>query len=279
MRSDRRVTRIRDPRGRRAGLALIALALAALAPGCGKKEVKLELTRETVVRPPDIGSLRVEPTGRVDTRQGPQKVEVFLRGDPDLTATFDVRGLVENRAMEQVEPGLYRGTFVVPQGSTGTHDVVARLLHEPSGARNETSVAGGLTLFESAPVETGCTTAMREAFDRELRQIELRFAANVHALTEPQKAELAAKKPLLESNPECRIFVLGHASQEGADNYNFLLSTFRALSVYQTLQSLGIPAERLERNFLGEQHPLDDSGTPEALAKNRRVEIRAVYPY
>jgi chemotaxis protein MotB len=74
------------------------------------------------------------------------------------------------------------------------------------------------------------------------------------------------------------IVVEGHTDNRpivGRGNYdNWQLSADRAVSVLKLLQTnFGVPADRLGAAGYGEYQPLDTSGTPEALAKNRRVEI------
>ena len=58
-----------------------------------------------------------------------------------------------------------------------------------------------------------------------------------------------------------------------ADNWE--LSQARALSVVKYLISdLGVPAERLAANGFGEFQPIVDGDSPEALALNRRIELK-----
>lgn len=59
---------------------------------------------------------------------------------------------------------------------------------------------------------------------------------------------------------------------------NWDLSTARALSVVEFLVSQGIPPTRLVAAGFGEFHPLDAAATPEALARNRRIEIKLTQP-
>ncbi|MFQ5937006.1 MAG: peptidoglycan -binding protein, partial [Acidiferrobacterales bacterium] len=59
---------------------------------------------------------------------------------------------------------------------------------------------------------------------------------------------------------------------------NWELSTARALSVVEYLNSQGIPARRLAATGFGEFHPLDNASTPQAYARNRRIEIKLTQP-
>ncbi len=55
---------------------------------------------------------------------------------------------------------------------------------------------------------------------------------------------------------------------------NWELSAARALSVVKFLAAQGIPAERLAAAGFGEFQPLDKTNTPQARAKNRRIELK-----
>lgn len=55
---------------------------------------------------------------------------------------------------------------------------------------------------------------------------------------------------------------------------NWELSTARAVSIVKYLVVQGIPANRLSANGFGSFQPIDDADTPEAYAKNRRIEIQ-----
>jgi chemotaxis protein MotB len=63
------------------------------------------------------------------------------------------------------------------------------------------------------------------------------------------------------------------ADSQFADNWE--LSQARALSVVRYMNLVqGIPADRLAATGFGEHRPVDPGSTPEALAKNRRIELK-----
>jgi chemotaxis protein MotB len=71
----------------------------------------------------------------------------------------------------------------------------------------------------------------------------------------------------------------GHADRtpiRGSPRFasNWELSAARAIAVVQLLMSAGLPPERLAATAFGEFQPLDPGDTPEALARNRRIEFR-----
>lgn len=55
---------------------------------------------------------------------------------------------------------------------------------------------------------------------------------------------------------------------------NWELSTARAVSIVKYMISQGIPAEHLSANGFGQYQPVDTKDSPEALAKNRRIEFQ-----
>ncbi|MEJ2028244.1 MAG: OmpA family protein, partial [Limibacillus sp.] len=55
---------------------------------------------------------------------------------------------------------------------------------------------------------------------------------------------------------------------------NWELSTARALSVVTFLIGEGIPPNRLAATGFGEHQPITDEETPEALSRNRRIELK-----
>ena len=258
------------------------VALVAPIIGCGgKKQVKLEMTREEVLHNPTISSLALDPSGRLDTRERGFSVTVTMTGDPGLQATFDLDGRFQGRAMEEVQPGVYSGTFDVAQGDTGELWTVGHLAHPPTGASQRYRAGSPLALFKSVPLPppATCTPAMIESFDAALRRLTTYFAFDKYELSDEAQELLSDNRQVLESHPLCSIFVLGHADDIGDAHYNEILSMHRAFAVGSYLESLGIPAQRLQKLYFGESQPAVPGDSPEDRARNRRVELRALDPY
>ena len=92
---------------------------------------------------------------------------------------------------------------------------------------------------------------------------------------------LAALAPVLRDRPE-EIHVEGHADSvplhRGAYT-NWNLSTDRAVAVVNVLAGAhGLPPGRLSATGYGEFDPRDVGDTPQARARNRRVEIVVLHP-
>jgi outer membrane protein OmpA-like peptidoglycan-associated protein len=73
--------------------------------------------------------------------------------------------------------------------------------------------------------------------------------------------------------PSTAVDIIGHASSDGADDYNMTLSQQRATSVRTYLINQGTQAVRINAIGMGETQPIADNSTAEGRAANRRVEI------
>ncbi len=70
----------------------------------------------------------------------------------------------------------------------------------------------------------------------------------------------------------------GHADKQPvqSDRFpsNWELSSARAITVVKLLIAAGVPADHLAATAFGDTQPIDTAETPEAYAKNRRIELR-----
>jgi chemotaxis protein MotB len=121
--------------------------------------------------------------------------------------------------------------------------------------------------------------------DRFVFQSEVLFpvgSADVTQTGQDQIHQLAATlKQISTEIPKDVKWILrvdGHADRQPVEGgryaSNWELSTARAINVVKLLISDGIQADRLAATGFGDNQPLDPADTPEAYAKNRRIEIR-----
>jgi len=120
--------------------------------------------------------------------------------------------------------------------------------------------------------------------DRFVFQSEVLFpvgSADLSASGQDQIIELATTlKTISAEIPKEVNWVLrvdGHADRQpitGRFASNWELSASRAITVVKLLVAEGIPANRLAATGFGDNQPLDPADTPEAYAKNRRIELR-----
>ncbi|MGB7263199.1 MAG: peptidoglycan -binding protein [Albidovulum sp.] len=128
-----------------------------------------------------------------------------------------------------------------------------------------------------------------------VRVVGDRFVFSSEVLFEPASADLAAEgksqiagvvailaevAAIIPPEIDWIIRVDGHTDNVplvGTGKYrdNWELSQGRALSVVRFMQDgLGFPADRLAATGFGEYHPVAEGETPDALAQNRRIELK-----
>jgi chemotaxis protein MotB len=141
--------------------------------------------------------------------------------------------------------------------------------------------------FEKMEQVLGGRQDIQRVGDRFIFQSEVLFAPGSANLDPEGQAELAKLGAVLrevaDEMPEDFNWILridGHTDKTpvgGGRRYrdNWELSQGRALSVVKYLvESENVPPVRLAATGFGEFQPIDDGDTPEALARNRRIEFK-----
>jgi len=99
-----------------------------------------------------------------------------------------------------------------------------------------------------------------------------RSTLNTSAVAEVDAINGAIKSSGL--GPGLNVSIEGHCDATGSDGYNIALSDRRAKTVLDRLVNLGaINPMHAKTVPWGKQKPLDPGTSPEAYARNRRVEI------
>ena len=131
---------------------------------------------------------------------------------------------------------------------------------------------------------------IRVVGDRFVFQSEVLFPTGSDVISPAGSDELAkvadAITQLASEIPSDIDWVLqvnGHTDKQpitggGRFRSNWDLSAARAISVVQFLVSKGISPQHLVAAGYGEFQPLDDSDTPDAYSKNRRIELKLTTP-
>jgi outer membrane protein OmpA-like peptidoglycan-associated protein len=101
----------------------------------------------------------------------------------------------------------------------------------------------------------------------------LLFARNTAWLS-PESRETLGKLALhLKENPDMQALLSGHTDDLGAPELNHSLSRGRATHAREWLLERGVAPEQIEIRSFGASRPAAPGQSPEARAKNRRVEI------
>jgi chemotaxis protein MotB len=131
----------------------------------------------------------------------------------------------------------------------------------------------------------GSRPDIRVVGDRFVFQSEVLFKPGSADLTDDAKKELAPvmaalKQIAAEIPPDINwvLQVSGHTDHNPIDTpqfpSNWELSTARAMSVVRYAISNGIPANRLAAAGFADTQPIDPGTSPDAYAKNRRIELK-----
>lgn len=104
---------------------------------------------------------------------------------------------------------------------------------------------------------------------------DIRFDYDSSMVSGQAKQDLDYNVGVLNNNPNVNVQVEGHCDERGTVEYNLSLGDKRAKAVYESLVSMGIAPSRLTTISYGEELPLDNSGTEDAFAKNRRAHFSA----
>ena len=79
---------------------------------------------------------------------------------------------------------------------------------------------------------------------------------------------------MLRDNSDITVQIVGHTDNQGAEDYNQILSENRAKAVKQILvEEFGINEDKLQFMGKGEVEAVDDNTTEKGRANNRRVEF------
>jgi hypothetical protein len=99
----------------------------------------------------------------------------------------------------------------------------------------------------------------------------LRWPTRIHPRSLPILGKLAR---FLAARPQLKkVRIEAHTDARGLSAYNRRISQERADLLRAHLVSLGVDAKRLQAVGVGEDRPLDTRTSPEAWARNRRIEL------
>jgi len=92
-----------------------------------------------------------------------------------------------------------------------------------------------------------------------------------------ERPKAQAVKEYLEKNPTYKLLLEGHCDWRGTAEYNLGLGTRRADAVKKYLQSIGVPADKLDSTSKGSLEAVKEGGDA-VWAKDRRVDFIIVNP-
>jgi OmpA-OmpF porin, OOP family len=136
-----------------------------------------------------------------------------------------------------------------------------------------------LQICEVKAMTTGQVTVDAKGMSQGLAQqghialYGIHFDTGSATITGDSNPTLAQMASLMKSQPDLKIFIVGHTDNTGALDHNLTLSTQRAQAVVKALQNLGVPATRMVAKGMASFGPIATNATDEGKARNRRVEL------
>jgi len=131
--------------------------------------------------------------------------------------------------------------------------------------------AAGCSLFKPKPAEPE-KVSIRDIIKEKGYKITVYFDINSDNLDILSKDSIMRTAKLLAvSNIEA--YLTGFADKTGNQDKNVTLSESRVNAVKNFLLSLGVTEDSIYTDYFGDTLPVENADTPEAYAKNRRVEI------
>jgi len=191
-------------------------------------------------------------------------------GEPLTNGTVEVKDPVTKEVTElAVSPGkgTYAGIVRVPKD----HDLVMTV-------KNPNTVPVVTKITPADSVNAGKKTVKNldlkeEGIGKTFVISDINYQTNSSKLTSDSYIILDELAEYLKEKSTIKIAVYGHTDNVGDDNANLALSTDRAFSVVEYLQSQQIDKSRLSFKGFGKTKPITDNSTPEGRLKNRRTEF------
>jgi len=247
---------------------LTASALLVSVASCAKKPAA---TFEVVdTPPPQIESIT---HGAPNGAKAGDTVSITLRGDASLSASASLPGLVEQVPLKEDgdATGVYRGSFVVPEGKTGAYGLNGRL--ELKSDPEHAAVMSGppLNIVKPPPPPAPRMTARDFNAQKVLQTIHFDF--DKYDLRADALAALEANARWLKDHAEFNVVIEGHCDERGTNEYNMALGDRRANAARNYLIDSGIDAARLRTISYGEERPVAEGHDEAAWARNRRAEF------
>ncbi len=253
--------------------ALLAVARQELAE---EQEVSLEAQRKVAL----LNSQTVELRKQLDTLQG--LLDFANAADQKSKVQIEALGKNLNTALARVAAEQKKLAEQTQKTAKLEEAERKRLEEEAKDLRKFRS-----EFFGRLRDVLGSREGIRIVGDRFVFSSEILFGAGSAELGPRGQEEIAKVANIIldvadqiPSEIDWILRVDGHTDKvplSGTGLYadNWELSQARALSVVKYLISdLGVPAERLAANGFGEFQPIVDGDSPEALALNRRIELK-----
>jgi len=231
----------------RAGL-LAALAVALFTFGCGPKKV--------TPPPPKPLPAPAPATPTVTLQASPTSVN---KGE-SATLSWNSTDATQLSIAPDVGAVTAQGSTKVTPSDTTTYTITAT---GPGGSASATAAVN-----VAAPPPPPPPPAPEPDFNQEVR--DAYFDYDKADIRPDARTALSKTADFLKSKPSIKVTIEGHCDERGSTEYNLGLGVRRANAVKQYLESLGVPADRLNTTSFGKEKPFCTESNEACWQQNRR---------
>ena len=266
-------------RGRRGGQVVLLVAFALLLAGLGFLGNQIRQRADAIEQ--QIAGL----SARTDEAQALSR-RALERATAAETAA---RAAAEGRASAESQTAQARGEADTARKEAETARIqTASALEAVAAAQVEADrvrkqAEAELNRLEAALAQVAETHRTALGLVMTLGSDHLKFEFDKADLRPEDRELLSRVAGILMTSKDYTVSVNGHTDDVGTEEYNQKLSERRAEAVRDYLVKAGLSRDILSVTGHGKKRPLVKATTPEARAKNRRVELgivntRIVYP-
>lgn len=134
--------------------------------------------------------------------------------------------------------------------------------------KTETTADGGSEKIDASPMNFSAQGSDSGSIDG-LKTVFFEYDKSV--LSPAEKSKLEGNAAWMKSHSGSKLSIEGHCDQRGSNEYNLSLGERRANAVRQMLVDMGVSVNRLSTVSFGEEKPLVQGDSEQAMAKNRRA--------
>jgi peptidoglycan-associated lipoprotein len=230
-------------------IALVLAMAAIMMLGACKKKVA---PAPPPPPPPPPAAPTASLTANPATIQQGQSTTLSWSTQNATDVTIEGIGKVDVNGQQTVKPTDSTTYRLTARGTGGTQDATARVT---------------VTQPPPPPVQQPSLTD-EQAFAQQVKDIF--FDYDSYAVRPADAQVLQADAQFLQSHPNVRITVEGHADERGSTEYNLALGDNRANAVKQALVQAGIPADRIRTISYGKEKPFCTESNEQCWQQNRR---------
>jgi flagellar motor protein MotB len=140
--------------------------------------------------------------------------------------------------------------FMIPKGKIHTLWKASWLIDKRENIENIESLE--VEKIPQSAIETGMAIPLEETGDDLNFKMKNYFGPSKYQLTPFMQDSLARLAKLLKENPGMNIVICGHASPDGPENLNMMLSYYRSNEAYKCLLANQVDESRIFRIYAGE---------------------------